>query len=65
MIKKSKYKQLACREFGMDCDFIVQAETGREAMKDCREHVCRVHGKCRITPDLEARVKTRITTVLL
>ena len=48
---QKEYKELGCRDLGADCDFLVRSEKEDEVMTLVSEHVCRVHGRCKITPD--------------
>lgn len=46
-----EYKQLSCRDFGADCDFMVRAQTEEEVISLATEHACRRHSKCEIPLD--------------
>ena len=35
---------LACKDFGVDCDFVAQGETEEEVLKKGAEHVIKDHG---------------------
>lgn len=58
-------KQLACRDLGMDCDFIVTAETEEEIMSKGGEHGKEVHGYTDedFTPEMIDKVKSAIKEV--
>ena len=58
-------KQLACRDLGMDCDFIATAETEDEIMKQGAEHGKKVHGytDADFTPEMVEKVKGAIKEV--
>ncbi len=43
-------KTLACRDVGMDCNWVGRAETEQELMRQAAQHVKDVH-KMEITPD--------------
>ena len=58
-----KYKELRCRDFGADCDFIAGAETEEEVMKHGHEHGCKVHGKCGVSPEGDKKMKSHIKDV--
>lgn len=60
-----EYKELSCRDFKADCDFMVRAETADEVMKYCQQHACGVHGKCESSPESRERTKSRIRNVWL
>jgi len=35
---------LACRETGLDCDYIIKGETEEDILKNGAEHAIQVHG---------------------
>ncbi|HXZ37095.1 MAG TPA: DUF1059 domain-containing protein, partial [Thermodesulfobacteriota bacterium] len=37
------YHQLSCRDAGVDCDFLVRAETKEEVMRVAGDHACKSH----------------------
>jgi len=46
-----EYKQLSCRDFGAECDFMVRAQTEEEVIALATEHACRIHSKCQVPSD--------------
>ena len=60
---QKEYKQLSCRDGGVDCDFLVRAETEEEVMQVAADHGARVHGMKEITPELKSKIKSLIKTV--
>ena len=56
-------KMLRCRDAGVDCDFVVRAETEDEIMEKCAEHAKKVHNMTEISPELAAKVKAAIKDV--
>jgi len=58
-----EYKQLACRDLGADCDFLVRAEKDDEVMSVVSEHVCRVHGRCEISPEMKDKMLLSMQSV--
>ena len=56
-------KMLRCRDAGVDCDFVVRAETEDEIMEKCAEHAKSVHNMTEISPELAAKVKAAIKDV--
>jgi predicted small metal-binding protein len=58
-----EYKQLSCREIGMDCDFLVRAATEDEAMRLATEHACEAHQICEITPEFRDKLTTSIRNI--
>ncbi len=60
---RKQYKEIRCRDFGADCDFIVGAETEEEVLRRGHEHGCKVHGKCRTSPEGDEKMKSFIKDV--
>ena len=60
-----EYKELTCKDFRADCDFMVRAKTEDELMRYCRDHACSVHGKCGDSPESREKIKSRIKNVFL
>jgi predicted small metal-binding protein len=60
---QKEYKQLNCRDSGVQCDFLVRAETEEEVMQVAAAHGARVHGMKEITPELKSKMKSLIKTV--
>lgn len=58
-----EYKELSCRDFKADCDFMVRAETADEVMKYCQQHACDSHGKCASSFESREKIKSRIRGV--
>ena len=58
-----RYKQLKCRDFGADCDFVAGAETEEAVIKHGYDHGCKVHGKCRISDETDKKMKSLIKDV--
>jgi len=56
-------KMLRCRDIGVDCDGVIQAETEEELMRKVAEHAKTVHGMSEISPDMVAKVKAAIKEV--
>ena len=58
-----QYKELTCKNFRSDCDFMIRAETSEELMRYGTEHACNVHGKCDSSPESMEKMKSRIKDV--
>ena len=58
-----QYKELTCKNFRPDCDFMIRAETSEEVMRYSMEHACNVHGKCDSSPESMEKIKSRIKDV--
>ncbi len=57
------YHQLSCRDGGVDCDFLVRAETKEEVLRVAADHACKSHQMCEFTPDMKAKVSSLIKSV--
>lgn len=56
---------LACRDSGIDCNYVARGETVEEIMKDIAEHAKSVHGYTDAQlndPELLAKIKSLIKT---
>lgn len=53
-------KKFACRDLGMDCDFVAEGETEEEVVAKAKEHGKTVHGQTEadMTPELEEKIKS-------
>ncbi len=60
-----QYKELNCKSFRPDCDFMIRAETSEELMRYGMEHACNVHGKCDSSPAGMEKAKSHIKDVWL
>jgi len=61
--RSKQYKELTCKNFRSDCDFMIRAETSEELMRHSLEHACNVHGKCDSSPESMEKVKSCIKDV--
>jgi len=57
------YKQLSCKDFGADCDFMVRAKTTEEVLEYGYDHCCTVHSKCGSSPETDERMKSLIKNI--
>jgi len=62
-MSEKAYKQICCRETGMDCDFMVRAGTEDEAMRLASEHACEIHKICVITPEVRHKMAHAIRNI--
>lgn len=53
-------KELRCRDTGMNCDFVMRAESEGEIMKKALEHARKSHGMKELTPDMNAKMRAAI-----
>ena len=58
-----EYKQLTCRDAGMDCDFMVRTESEDETLEITAGHAQRVHGYKEISPEMATTMKGLVKTV--
>jgi predicted small metal-binding protein len=56
-------KEIRCRDAGVACDFVAQAETMEELMKKVREHAQKDHGYKDIPPEMVEKVKKLVHEV--
>ncbi|HUJ09855.1 MAG TPA: DUF1059 domain-containing protein [Verrucomicrobiae bacterium] len=56
-------KEVRCKDAGVDCDFVAQAETEQELMKKVAQHAREKHGMTQVTPEMAAKVKKLIHDV--
>jgi len=56
-------KEVRCKDAGVDCDFVAQAETEQELMKKVAQHAREKHGMTQVTPEMAAKVKKIIRDV--
>jgi len=61
--RPKQYKELTCKSFKPDCDFMIRAETSEELMRHSMEHACNVHGKCDSSPESMEKIKSHIRDV--
>ena len=47
-----EYKQLSCRDAGVDCDFLVRTESADETLDITAGHAKRVHGYKENPPEM-------------
>jgi predicted small metal-binding protein len=58
-----EYKQLSCRDAGVECDFLVRAETTDEVLQVAGGHGQRVHGYKEIPPEMATAMRNLVKTV--
>jgi predicted small metal-binding protein len=58
-------KQVSCGRLGLSCDYVIQAETEEEIMKQAVEHIWEHHAiKSReITSEMKVKIKENIVTL--
>ncbi len=56
-MEQREYREIRCRDTGVDCDFMVRAETENEAIRMASAHACRAHSRCENTPEMEESMK--------
>ena len=53
-------KVLACRDVGVDCDFVACADTEEKVLLQATEHARRDHGVTEFTPEMEEKTRKAI-----
>jgi predicted small metal-binding protein len=55
-------KRLACRDIGLDCDYIIKGETEEEIMKNAVQHAWEIHAikPEEMTSEMKVRIKDNI-----
>jgi len=58
-----EYKELTCRDVGVDCDFTARAETIEEVIAQCVDHAKNKHDMKGFGPELYAKMRSNIRNV--
>ena len=58
-----EYKQLSCRDAGVDCDFLVRTESADETLEITAGHAKRVHGYKEIRAEMATAMRGLVKTV--
>lgn len=53
-------KVLACKDVGVDCDFVARGATVEEVMEKAGEHATKDHGFSEIPPELVDKARAAI-----
>jgi predicted small metal-binding protein len=53
-------KVLRCRDVGLDCDFVAQADTEEEILQQAATHACTVHNMQEIPAEVITAVRAAI-----
>ena len=58
-------KQVSCGQLGLSCDYVIQAETEEEIMKQAVEHIWGPHAikPEEITSEMKVKIKENIVTL--
>jgi predicted small metal-binding protein len=56
-------KRLACRDIGLDCDYIIKGENEEEIMKNAVQHAWEIHAikPEEMTSEMKVRIKDNIS----
>lgn len=54
-------KKLTCRDVGVDCDVVFEADTEDEVMKQAADHAAAEHNLPEIPPILDKKCRNAIT----
>lgn len=58
-----EYRELWCRDCGVECDFTVSARTVQEVIGQCAAHAREAHGWKGFEQELYAKMRANIRTV--
>jgi predicted small metal-binding protein len=55
-------KRLACRDIGLDCDYIIKGETEEDIIKNAVQHAWEIHAikPEEMTSEMKVRIKDNI-----
>ena len=58
-------KQVSCGQLGLNCDYVIQAETEEEIMKQAVEHIWEHHAikPEEMTSEMKVKIKENIVTL--
>ena len=58
-------KQVLCGQLGLNCDYVIQAETEEEIMKQAVEHIWEYHAikPEEMTSEMKVKIKENIVTL--
>ena len=51
---------MACRDIGMDCNFVVKGKKDEKVMAKASKHLAKKHQLTSLTPDMVAKAKAAI-----
>ena len=53
-------KMLACKDVGVECDFVIHGKDEADIMRQAAEHAKGCHQGVQMTPDVQAKVRAAI-----
>jgi predicted small metal-binding protein len=55
-------RTLACRDVGLDCNYIIEGETEEEVIKNAKQHVWEIHANNpeEMTSEMKVKIKDNI-----
>ena len=53
-------KTLACKDVGVDCDFVITGKDEADVLRQAAEHAKSCHHNVQMTPEVVAKVKSAI-----
>lgn len=53
-------KTLACKDVGVDCDFVISGKDEADVLQQAAKHAAGCHQGVKMTPDVVAKVKAAI-----
>ena len=53
-------KMLACKDVGVDCDFVIHGNDEADILRQAAEHAKGCHNNVQMTPQLQAKLRSLI-----
>ncbi len=53
-------KMLACKDVGVDCDFVIKGKDEADILRQAAEHAKGCHNNIQMTPAVQAKIRSAI-----
>ena len=53
-------KMLACKDVGVDCDFVIKGKDEADVLRQAAEHAKGCHNNIQMTPEVQAKIRAAI-----
>jgi predicted small metal-binding protein len=53
-------KALACKDVGVDCDFVIHGKDEADVLRQAAEHAKGCHHNVQMTPEVQAKIRAAI-----
>ena len=53
-------KTLACKDVGVDCDFVIKGQDEADVLRQAAEHAKGCHHNVQMTPEVQAKIRAAI-----